>query len=203
MGARSAPRKFFPGGGGLQHARGFFLPRTRKMEQPPPSLWSLWNPAFWLPTPCKGCSARSVREGAGMISKHQVRLAPQRALGRTDGRTDGRTGGRAGGRTDGRAGGRTDGRTDGRAGGGAGWGGLFFFLHFLLRVGQTTPRSLAFVSRCEPPRTHAPGAQMIRVGSGTSGWQKRDFASLTLVENATVELGPTSRCYPLTEGTPP
>eukprot|EP00661_Eupelagonemidae_sp_cell13_P012138 gene12138-biopygen7917 len=33
---------------------------------------------------------------------------------------------------------------------------------------QTTPRSLAFAPRCEPPRARAPGAQMIRVGAGSS-----------------------------------
>eukprot|EP00661_Eupelagonemidae_sp_cell13_P019658 gene19658-biopygen10054 len=29
----------------------------------------------------------------------------------------------------------------------------------------------------------------VAAGGGASGWRKRDFASLTLVENATVELG--------------
>eukprot|EP00661_Eupelagonemidae_sp_cell13_P019786 gene19786-biopygen13053 len=33
--------------------------------------------------------------------------------------------------------------------------GSFAIFAFMSRVGQTTPRSLAFVSRCEPPRARA------------------------------------------------
>eukprot|EP00661_Eupelagonemidae_sp_cell13_P022125 gene22125-biopygen8720 len=45
---------------------------------------------------------------------------------------------------------------------------------------------LAFAPRCEPPRARAPGAQMIRMSSGS--WREREKLAMLQVENATVEL---------------
>eukprot|EP00661_Eupelagonemidae_sp_cell13_P024192 gene24192-biopygen5893 len=50
--------------------------------------------------------------------------------------------------------------------GGNGAQALSTLFAFLLRVGANYPRSLAFVSRCEPPRARAPGPQMIWMESG-------------------------------------
>eukprot|EP00661_Eupelagonemidae_sp_cell13_P010300 gene10300-biopygen16780 len=59
----------------------------------------------------------------------------------------------------------------------AGWwrrGGVHL-LHFLSRVGARYQGMLAFAPRSEPLRTHTPGAQMIRMGSGSSQAFQRHY----------------------------
>eukprot|EP00661_Eupelagonemidae_sp_cell13_P005581 gene5581-biopygen1184 len=76
MGARSAPRGNFPGGGVATRKRGVFCSAHGKWSNPP-SLWGLWNPALWVPG---GVAKQQVVFPYALYCAVRVRLLPAHAV---------------------------------------------------------------------------------------------------------------------------
>eukprot|EP00661_Eupelagonemidae_sp_cell13_P025390 gene25390-biopygen13514 len=92
---------------------------------------------------------------------------------------------------------RWAGRAQGVAGGGP------FFFHFSPRAAQSSTGFSSFAPRCEPPRARAPGAQMIRMGAGSSPALQRlsrptiyAILSARVGKSSTTDLLPTLEPHP-------
>eukprot|EP00661_Eupelagonemidae_sp_cell13_P015250 gene15250-biopygen14251 len=79
------------------------------------------------------------------------------------------------------------------------WRPQFRNFHNLSRVGARDLESPAFAPRSEPPHARAPGVQIIRMASGTSGWRVGISTLRTERERGREQVG-YIRCWGGTSG---